>query len=275
MSSEKELLEACNLNDQENSKRKANRAEKRLPSVVDDSQPNDIQISAAIKPASTKSARTSTPLRYGRLTDIAGVSSPLEDLDYMLDDLGDLAEIFSPRTLPKPQDSDPAKKVTSRDMPISRGKRKEDVSPTRQLTASHDSRSTIHRSTHFSVPKMRPTFTATSSISQAHHDDISTQGSTQNTDDIQRQQIVSMQSSRQHSILKKSATVEKRPASVAGLSPSGSRSRNKRTRDLGPVIEDSQSPRGSRIPARNHRPTKMNSRKQPKGELLHSGDTGC
>ena len=261
-------VETSNPKDQEHLKRKANRAEKRLPSVVEDSQPNEIQTSAAVKVMSAKSNRTSTPSRHGRLTDIAGMSSPLEDLDYMLDDLGDLADIFSPHPLGKSQDLGPSKKVTSQDTLNPRGKGKEEGSPARRLTASRESSSTTHKSIHFSVPNNRPAITATSSVSKAHHAGLLAQEPAQDKHDARRQQTVSSQSSRQHSILKKSATVEKRSASVARLSPSGSSNRNKRTRELGPVIEDSQSPHGSRIPARNHRPAKMNSRKQPKGRLL-------
>ena len=258
-------IETTNPEDQEQPKRKANRAEKRLPSVVEDSQPKDMPISAAVKPVSTKSDKTSTPSRYCRLTDIARLSSPLEDLDDMLDDLGDLAEIFSPPPLPKPQGSESSREVASQDISIPHGKGQEEDS-SKRLTSSRGSRSSIHKSIHFSVPSNRPTFTATSSVAQAHRADLSAQGSTQGTDGSRRQQTVSTQSSQQHSILKKSATVAKRSASIAGLSPSDSRSSNKRTRDLGPVIEDSQSPHGSRIPARNHRPAKMNSRKQPRGK---------
>lgn len=263
-----DTLQVSNVKDRERPKRKANRAEKRLPSVVEDSQPNDDQTSAIANPASAMINRIFTPSRYhhGQAIGTTLMSSPLEDLDDMLDDLGDLAGLFPPTPVPAAHASGSSKKPTTQDIATSRGETGEEVSPTKRLTASRDSQSTTHMSIHFSQSaNSRHNLAAISPVSQAQLADFSTQGSRHDKQDAHRQQTTSRQSSRRHSILQES-TVKKRSASAAGLSPPNARGRSKRIKDLGPVIPDSQSPHGSRVPARNHRPAKLNSKKKPKGK---------
>ncbi len=271
-------FQSSHIKDQERPKRKANRAEKRLPSVVEDSQPNDIQTFTVNKPGSAKSNSISTPsrLRYDQSIGTTFVSSPLEDLDDMLDDLGDLAGLFPPTPVPAAQKLDCSKeKTTTEDIAVSREKFREEASPTKELTASHRSHSTTHKSIHFSQSANSTfNYAATSVVSQGNLADVPAQGSKCDKQDSQRQQRVSKPSSRRQSILKES-TVEKRSASVAGLSPPHARGRSKRVKDLGPVIPDSQSPHGSRVPARNHRPAKLNSQKQPRGKSFRYGYFQC
>lgn len=255
------LPQSSNVKGQEHPKRKANRAEKRLPSVVEDSQPTDEQNSTVAKGVSVRSNKTSTPSRYqhGQSLGTNLMSSPLEDLDDMLDDLGDLAGLFPSTPVPAAQTSSSSTKSITQDTAG------EEVSPTKRLAASRDSHSTTHMSIHFSQSaNSNHNFAGTGTMSQAQPADRSRQGSKHDKHDAHRQQTISRQSSRRHSVLKES-TAEKRSASVAGLSPPNARGRSKRIKDLGPVIPDSQSPHGSRILARNHRPAKMNSKKQPKG----------
>ena len=254
--------------DPEHPKRMANRAEKRLPTVVEDSQPNDVQTSTIVKTVPEESNKISTPSRYPQNQAIGKslLSSPLGDLDDMLDDLGDLAELFSPTPLQAAQTPKSSKKATTHATGSA------EISPTRRFNVSHESQSSTRKSIHFSQPSnYKPSYTATTLVPQVHRADHPLQALTHDKHDAQGQQAISKQSSRRHSILKES-TVEKRSASVAGLNSTDARSTSKRVKDLGPVIPDSQSPHGSRIPARNHRPAKLNSRKQPKGKLSPSNE---
>lgn len=260
--------QVLNVEDREHPKRKANRAEKRLPSAAEDSQPNDDQISANANPASGRINRISTPSRYhhGQAIGTTLVSSPLEDLDDMLDDLGDLAGLFPPTPVPAAHASGSKKKPATQDIETSQGKAGEELSPTKRLTASRDSQSTTHMAIHCSQSaKSRHNLAATSPLYQAQLSNFSTQSSRHDQPDAHRQQTTSRQSARRHSILQES-TVEKRSASTAGLSPSNARGRSKRIKDLGSVIPDSQPAHGSRVPTRNHRPAKLNSKKKPKGK---------
>ena len=261
-------LQPSNTKNQEHPKRKANRAEKRLPTVVEDSQPNDVLPPTVVKPASTKGIEITTPSRHhqDQSIDISLISSPLEGFDDMLDDLGDLAELCSPLPTSASQKQGSARKITTQFTDILIGKGSQEVSQPSRLTVSYDTHSTAHRSIHFSQPNDTSNSPGTSSISQAHRTDLSAQGSKHNKQKSPCQQASPKQPSRQRGILKQS-TAEKRPASTAGLTPVDAHRTSKRVKDLGPVIPDSQSPQGSRIPARNHRPAKMNSRKQPRGKF--------
>lgn len=261
-------LQPSNSKDQEHPKRNANRAEKRLPTVAEDSQPNDVPPSTVAKPGSTKGIEMSTPSRHhqDQLIGRSRMSSPLEGFDDMLDDLGDLAELCSPLPTSASQKQGSARTITTQYTDILVGKGSQEVSPPSRLTVSYDSRSTAHRSIHFSHPSDTPIFPGTSSVSQADRTDLSTHGSKYDKQKSPRQKASPKQSSRRRGILKES-TAEKRPVSTAGLAPADPHRTSKRVKDLGPVIPDNQSPQGSRIPARNHRPAKMNSRKQPRGKI--------
>ena len=262
--------------DQEQPRRMANRAEKRLPSVVEDSQPADAQTSIVSNPLSPRSSKLTTPSRtkLGQRADTDYLSSPLEDFDDMLDDLGDLAGLFPPTPVPTAERIGSAKKSTTQDVATSHLKASEGVSPPKRLTSSRNSHSTTRKSIHFSQSASSIDIsTVSSNALQPKQADISTRNS-KHEQNSQHQETVPKQSSRRPSILKES-TGDKRSASVAGLNPTDTRSTNKRVKGLGPVIPDSQSPQGSRIPARNHRPAKLNSKKRPKGETFRQDNVPC
>ena len=254
--------------DTDQPKRKANRAEKRLPSVVEDSQPNDVQIGAVTKPSPARS-KIATPLRtqshpQGNST---VPSSPLEDFDDMLDDLGDLVGLFPPTPVPTAGKTDSLKRRATQDMSKSVVKGTADVTPSKTLNSVYESRSTTRKSIHFSQPAIgMHGSTESSTTSQSHRTDLATSES-RHEQDSQRQETEIRPTSQRRGILKE-PTGGKRSASIPSFDHPDTRGTNKRVKGLGPVIPDSQSPQGSRIPARNHRPAKLNSRKKPKGKSL-------